>query len=510
MSVFLAVDQSTSATKALLFNAQGELLDSFTLPHPQIYPQPGWVEHDPELIYSNTIQSLRTLLERNPQTVDEAACLSITNQRETFVLFERATGAPLYNAIVWQCRRGEALCASLEAAGQAERVHQLTGLKIDTYFPASKLRWLLDERPDLRQKLTDGSALFGTIDTYLIYRLTGGHVYVTDHTNASRTLFYDITALDWNQELIRVFDITAINLAEIRESSAHFGQTDLDGALPRPIPICGVMGDSQAALFAQRCFLPGSAKVTFGSGSSLLLNLGDQKVLTGHGSLTAIAWVLQGHPTYALEGITNFTGATIAWLRDQLELIDDPAEAEALATAVADNGGVYLVPAFVGLSAPYWRPEARAAITGLTPASNRKHVVRAALESIAYIVNDALKQMEEDAGLKLQAIHADGGPTRNQFLMQFVADITGHTVRASRLAELSGLGAAMMGMLGVGAANGLDDLQLLPMSISAYSPQRQAEEVAGLLSGWEKAVGQVLSTQESTPKGQLIEEGIGT
>jgi glycerol kinase len=496
MSVFLAVDQSTSATKALLFSAQGELLDTCSRIHEQIYPRPGWVEHNPEQIYANTIQSLQTLLGKHPETISELACLSITNQRETFVLFDRQTGAALYNAIVWQCRRGEALCAALEHAGYGGQVSQLTGLKIDTYFPASKLRWLLDERPDLRRRMADGSALFGTMDAYLVYRLTGNQVYATDHTNASRTLFYDITSLDWNPDLLAIFDIPAGQLPEIRESSACFGYTDLDGFLPRPIPICGVMGDSQAALFAQRCFSPGSAKVTFGSGSSLLLNLGERKALPGQGSVTAVAWVLAGQPTYALEGITNFTGATIVWLRDQLELIDDPAEAEALATAVPDNGGVYLVPAFVGLSAPYWRSDVRAAISGLTPASNRKHVVRAALESIAYIVNDALKQMEQDARLKLQAIHADGGASRNQFLMQFVADITGHTVLASRLAELSAFGAVMMGMLAVQAAGGLDDLLLLPNTADEYRPQREPAEVAALLSGWERAVQQVLTTQE--------------
>ncbi len=494
MSFYLALDQSTSASKALLFSETGTLLDGCSLSHPQIYPSPGWVEHDPELIYTNSLDALRALLEKHPQYVSEIACLSITNQRETFVIFDRQTGKPLYNAIVWQCRRGETLCASLEAAGLEQCVRALTGLKIDTYFPASKLRWLLDARPDLRQKLVEGSALFGTIDAYLIYRLTNGQVHATDHTNASRTLLYDVNTLDWNSELFQIFGVPTQGMPEIRESADHFGQTDLEGYLARPIPICGVIGDSQAALFAQRCFTPGSAKVTFGTGSSLLLNLGAYKAVSAHGSVTAVAWVLGHQPTYALEGITNFTGATIAWLRDQLELIHDPAEAEVLATAVSDNGGVYLVPAFVGLGAPYWRPDARAAITGLTPSSTKKHIVRAALESIAYIVNDALKQMEAEGGMQLQIIHADGGPTRNQFLMQFVADVTGHSVRASRLAELSAFGATMMGMLGVGAATRLEDLQLLPADFNEYKPQRNPAEVASLLDGWHQAVRQVLYT----------------
>jgi glycerol kinase len=494
MSVFLALDQSTSASKALLFSEQGELLDGNALSHPQIYPRPGWVEHDPELIYTNSLNALIGLLEKHPETIPEIVCLSITNQRETFVLFERRSGNPLYNAIVWQCRRGEEQCTALEAGGHRGRVQELTGLKIDTYFPASKLRWLLDERPDLREELVDGTALFGTIDAYLIYRMTGGQVHATDHTNASRTLLYDLNTLTWNPELFQIFGLPTQGMPEVRDSSANFGQTDLNGILPRPIPICGVMGDSQAALFAQRCFTPGTAKVTFGTGSSLLLNLGAQKTLSTHGSVTALAWTLNGSPTYALEGITNFTGATIAWLRDQLEMIHDPAEAEAMASAVPDNGGVYLVPAFVGLSAPYWRPDVRAAITGLTPGSTKNHLVRAALESIAYIVNDALRQMEADGGLQLQEIHADGGATRNKFLMQFVADVTGHTVRASRLAELSAFGATMMGMLGVGAAANLDDFQRIPTDFSEYTPKRKPAEVAALLAGWYKAIHQVLDS----------------
>ena len=493
MSTYLAIDQSTSATKALLFDEQGRLLGGLSLPHPQIYPQAGWVEHDANLIYENTLQAARGLLETHPELTTDLVCLSITNQRETFVLFDRESGKPLHNAIVWQCRRGEPICAQLEAAGHGRRVRQLTGLKIDTYFPASKLRRLLDERPDLRQRLAEGSALFGTIDTYLVYRLTGGQVYASDHTNASRTLLYDIDRLSWSEELLDVFGIPHADLPEVRESRAHYGATSLGGWLAAPLPICGVMGDSQAALFAQKCFTPGSAKVTFGTGSSLLLNLGSQRALVEQGAVTAVAWVLDGRPTYALEGITNFTGATIAWLRDQLELISSPEEAESLATAVPDNGGVYLVPAFVGLSAPYWRPEARALITGLTPASTRKHVVRAALESIAFTVNDALKEMEANAGIKLQAIHADGGATRNRFLMQFVADITGLEVRASRTAELSALGATMMGMLGTSAI-GSDDLLQLASDFVGYTPQQDAATVAALLAGWDKAVQQVLQS----------------
>ena len=371
-------------------------------------------------------------------------------------------------------------------------MHKKTGLKLDTYFPASKLRWLLDERSDLEDRLANGSALFGTIDTYLIYRLTGGKVYATDHTNASRTLFYDLNQLDWSADLCGLFGATLARLPEIRESAAWYGETRAEGILDRQIQIAGVMGDSQAALFAQRCFTPGSAKVTFGSGSSLLLNLGNQSRLSD-GAVTAVAWVLAGHPVYAFEGITNFTGATIAWLRDQLQLIHDPAETESLARSVPDSGGVYLVPAFVGLSAPYWRPDARAAITGLTPASTRAHVVRAALESIAYVVTDALRAMEHDASVPLLSVHADGGAVRNAFLMQFVSDLTGKTVRASRLPELSALGAVFSGGLAMKVYASLEDLDGIQMGFISYQPSMEQAQVERLVSGWQQAVRQVLT-----------------
>lgn len=495
MAIFLAVDQSTSATKAMLFSQAGELLDQLALPHRQIYPQAGWVEHDADEIYQNFITVAGDLLAKRPDLAADVVSLSITNQRETYVVFDRATGTPLHNAVVWLCRRGEAICRSLTAAGHEGRVHELTGLKIDTYFPASKLAWLLAERPDLAQKLASGEALFGTIDAYLIYRLTRGAVYATDHTNASRTLFYDIATLGWSDELLSVFGVTLGRLPDIRESCAHFGATDLDGRLPAairgPLPICGVMGDSQGAFFAQRCFTPGSAKITFGTGSSVLMNIGERPVLSPSGIVTAIGWVLDGKPTYAFEGITNFTGATIAWLRDQLQLIDDVASTEAIAASVPDNGGVYLVPAFAGLSAPYWRPDARATITGLSPSSTRAHVVRAALESIAFVVGDVLRLMEADAGLTLQFVQGDGGAVRNRLLMQCVADVSRRMVRASRLPELSALGAVFNGMLGMGVAT-LDDLRTLPADFVEYTPQMSDDAAEKMWTGWKHAVQQTL------------------
>ena len=491
--LFLAIDQSTASTKALLFASDGKLLDQESVPHNQIYPRAGWVEHDAEVIFNNVQKAASNLLNRNSEKLNDLLALCITNQRETFVLFDRETGHPLQNAIVWQCRRGDPYCRKLISEGKEDLVHELTGLKIDTYFPASKLQWMLDNHPDLRTKLEDGSALFGTIDTYLIYRLTGCNVYATDHTNASRTLFYDIEKLNWNQELCSVFDLKFGELPEIRESSALYGETDLGGVLDHKIPICGVIGDSQSALFAQRCFSIGDAKVTFGTGSSLMLNIGHKTRLSDHGIVTALAWVYKNRPTYAFEGITNFTGATIVWMRDQLQLIDDPSETETLARSVDDCDGVYLVPAFVGLGSPYWRADARAAILGMTPATTRAHIVRAGLESIGYIVTDTLKAMVDEAGVELSLIHADGGAVRNRFLMQFVADLNQLKVHAAQTPELSALGAVFNGCLGLGIYSSLEDLSGLKSDFVEYKPSMSTTCVNELFMGWQLAVQQVLT-----------------
>ena len=440
MKVILAIDQSTSATKAILFDVRGKLLDKVSLPHQQHYPQPGWVEHDAEQIYDNTLATIRQLLDRNKSLLPNISYLSITNQRETVVVFDRATGRPLHRAIVWQCRRGDAVCAELRQAGYEQRILKATGLKIDSYFPAPKLKWLLDNKTEIRKQVAAGQAAIGTIDAYLIYRLTGGKVFATDATNASRTLLYDIGSLRWDADICGLFGVPVSALPEVRPCDADYGATDAGGAIARGIPIRGVMGDSQAALFAQRCFAPGMAKVTFGTGSSILLNVGGSFTLPAGGVVTTVAWLVGGKCTYAFEGIINCTGATIAWLKDQLGLIADPAETETLARTLSDNGGVYLVPAFVGLGAPYWNTDARAAIVGLTQHSSRAHVARAALESIAYQIRDALEDMVAQSPARLSVVHGDGGMVANKFLMQLVADITGLPVRASALPELSALG----------------------------------------------------------------------
>ena len=492
MSVILAIDQSTSGTKAVLFDVTGKVLARAAREHRQIYPKPGWVEHDAEEIWTNVLAVIREVARRHSKKIAKLAGLSITNQRETVLIFDRKTGKPLHNAIVWQDRRGDAICRKLHAQGHETFVRQKTGLKIDTYFSASKLKWLIAEKPALTAKLKNGKAVVGTIDTYLIHRLAVGKVFATDFTNASRTLLFDIGKLRWDEKLCKLFNVPLCALPEVRESSAQFGETNANGILPKPVPIIGVMGDSQASLFAQRCFQPGTAKATFGTGTSVLLNIGGKFRPSNKNTVTALAWVLKGKPTYASEGIINFSAATISWLRNQLGLIQDSSEAEKLSMSVEDSGGVYLVPAFAGLSAPYWSPEARAAIIGMTGFTTKAHIVRAAEESIAYQIRDVLDMMRADAKIKLHNLYADGGPTRDKFLMQFAADITGINFNVSEVAESSAWGAAMHGLIGLGIYSSPAEFAKLPRRATIFRPRMKAAEVKNLHDGWLAAVKRVL------------------
>ena len=477
----------------MIFNRDAGLIDSASKAHDQIFPTPGWVEHDADQIYANLLTAMSELKAKNTAAFAQAACLSVTNQRETIVVFEKGSGKPLSNAIVWQDRRGEAFCAELRGGADEKIVEKKTGLRVDTYFPASKLTWLTRNNPTVAAGLKSGNTLIGTIDTYLIYRLTGGKVYATDPTNASRTLFYDIDRLSWDEELVRVFGLEIAELPEIRESASVFGETDLNGLLSKPIPIAGVIGDSQAALFAERCYEPGMAKITFGTGSSVLMNIGDKRIRSGNGIVNALAWVLDGKPTYAFEGITNFTGATISWMQNRMNLIEKPEESETLARSVPDNGGVYLVPAFVGLGTPYWRADVKGAIFGLTPGVTRAHVVRAGLEGIAFTVTDVIRIMEKDAGVPLKCLFADGGPVRNSFLMQFVADINRRELHASSLPELSALGAAFSGGLAIGIYADLDAIRTINTGITVYEPESDSEKVEELFAEWNAAIRKVLA-----------------
>jgi len=492
MPLVLALDQSTSATKALLFDESGRSLDRESREHKQIYPQPGWVEHDAEEIWQNTLTTLRAIVDRQSSRLAEIACLSITNQRETIVVFERGTGKPLHNALVWQDRRGDSLCAEQAKIGHEPAIHARTGLKLDAYFSGSKLQWLVRNHADLARKLADGSALIGTIDAYLIYRLTNGSVFATDATNASRTLLFDIGQLRWDEELCRWWQVPLRALPEVRDCSAYFGDTTLDGALKKPLPICGVMGDSQASLFAQRCYTPGSAKITFGTGSSVMLNIGPKMKLSERGVVTALAWVIGGVPTYAFEGIVISAASTLVWLRDQLGLFTDLAELNRLALEVESNDGVYLVPAFSGLGLPHWQPSARAAIVGLSSHSNRRHIARAGVESISYQICDALNAMWSEADVTPHALHGDGGPTANKFLMQFTADLTRADLRVSTMSDCSPLGAALAGLIGTGVYRSLEDIAKTPTSELLYQPLMDSAKTELLRAGWQHAVRQVL------------------
>jgi glycerol kinase len=492
MSLILAIDQSTSATKAILFDKRGKVLDKASRSHRQIYPQPGWVEHDAEEIWRNVLAVIREITRRNRAKISRLAGFSITNQRETVLVFDRKTGRPLHHALVWQDRRGDSICARLVKQGHERFVRAKTGLKIDTYFSASKIRWLVENHPGLTAKLKNGTAVIGTIDTYLIHRLTGGKVFATDFTNASRTLLFDISKLCWDSKLCKLFKVPMRALPEVRESAARFGETNVDGILPKPVPIVGVMGDSQASLFAQRCYQPGTAKATFGTGTSVLLNIGGKFRPSKKGAVTSLAWAHHSKPTYAFEGLINFSAATIEWLKNQLGLIHDSSEVEKLATSVADNGGVYLVPAFVGLSAPYWSSQARAAIIGMTAHTGKAHVVRAALEAITYQIRDVLDMMRADANTKLLSLHADGGPTQNKFLMQFTADLAQMEIKTADLAESSAWGATMNGLLALGVYKSLDELAKLPRTQKSFFPAMKPAAAKRLHDGWQAAVKRVL------------------
>ena len=492
MSLVLGFDQSTSATKLVLFDENGESVDKTSLSHEQLYPQPGWVEHNAEEIWQNVLQVAQELCQRNADRLGEIVAISIANQRETFVVFDRETGKPLRNAIVWQCRRGDPICEQLKSQGHEPLVRERTGLQLDTYFPASKIMWLLETEPQVAEQVRSGEAAISTIDAYLVYRMTGGKEFATDHTNASRTLLYDPRKLSWDNELCELFGVPEAALPEVRDSNAFYGESDLGGALPAPVPLCGVMGDSQASLFAQQCYEPGMGKATFGTGTSVMVNVGNQAGVELKDSVLALAWVIDGKPTYALEGIISYSTATLTWLRDQLHLIDDIADCEQIASELDGNGGVYLVPAFAGLSAPYWSSDARAAIVGMSGHTTKDHILRAALEAVSYQIRDVVDMIVKEAGIAPQQMQADGGPTCNKFLMQFTADITRLCWKVSPVAESSALGAAMAAMLGTKLHQSLEDLAKLPREGASYEPQMTEADATTLINEWHAAVQRVL------------------
>jgi glycerol kinase len=484
----LAIDQSTSATKAVLFDQDAGFMERSGIPHRQIYPSPGWVEHDPEEIYQNVLEAIKKVIQRAGIKKDSIKYLSITNQRETVLVWDRFTGKPVCNAVVWQCLRGESKCTELKSSGFEKIIRQKTGLLIDPYFSASGLHWILQSNQDNLKKAREGRLAAGTIDTWLIWKLTGGKKHATDYSNACRTLLFNIHSLKWDDELCGLFDIPVSMLPDILPADEVFGATKADGIFSREIPISGVLGDSHAALFGQRCYRKGLSKVTYGTGSSVMMNIGDKALVAPEGLVTSVGYGIKNRIDYVFEGNIHSTGATVKWMVDSLEILKDPAESEKLADKVNSADGVYFVPAFAGLGAPYWDNKVRANISGIHGGTRKEHIIRAGLESIAYQVKDLLDLMAEKAGIKLTEIRVDGGPTRNHFLMQFQSDMLGVTISVSDVEEASALGAALAGGLGTGVWKNLAELEQLYSGRKRIDPQMTAEMRDLLYKGWKKAV----------------------
>lgn len=497
----IALDQGTTSSRAMLVDGQGLVRACAQNPFPQIYPHPGWVEHDPVDILSSQMGALTELIVANGLSQRDIACIGITNQRETTVVWRRDTGEPVCNAIVWQCRRTadlvQCICGDPEVA---EEVRRRTGLVPDAYFSASKIRWILDNVEGARAQAEAGNLAFGTVDSWLLWSLTGGAVHATDPTNASRTMLFDIHELRWDQWLLDLFGIPRSMLPEVRPSSSLFGETSSAGIVPG-VPICGVAGDQQAALFGQGCFAPGQAKNTYGTGCFLLMHTGAEACSSTHGLITTLAASAPGcaHPEYALEGSVFMAGALLQWMRDELGLFDDVAETSAIARSVPDTGGVYVVPAFTGLGAPYWDARARGAIYGLTRGTTGAHIVRAGVESLAYQVRDLAKAMEADAGVPLAHLAVDGGASANDFLMQFQSDILRCTLRRPACTESTAVGAAFLAGLAAGVWRDTGELESLQRTGEVYTPVLGDERHRALVRGWEQAVGRTMTNQEVRP-----------
>jgi glycerol kinase len=487
-SYLLTLDQSTSGTKALLIDTDGNIVLRRLKEHQQYYPQAGWVEHDPIEIYEKVRVLIKEVVEAAGISPAQIASLSITNQRETALIWDGVTGEPIHRAIVWQCRRTAAMCEDLKRAGHESVVAAKTGLLLDPYFSATKWRWLMNV---IKNQEVNGRWMAGTMDSWLIWKLTNGKVHATDFTNASRTMLFNIHSLEWDAELVKLFGLEGLILPEVKHSDEVFGyvedETIFGDAGTFEIPICGVMGDSQAALFAQRCVEPGMAKATYGTGSSVLLNVGAKPVEGKNGLVTALAWKLKGQTRYALEGIIHSSGDSLKWARDNMNLFETYEELEALTASVEDAAGVYVIPAFVGLGAPYWEPNAKAAFIGMNRSTRRAHVLRACVESIGYQVNAVVDLIVQESGVQLEEIRADGGASKNAFLMQFQSDIVGKPVRTSQNAELSAFGAAYASGLGIGIWTE-EDLERIYQTEQHYYPFWDSEKRRIHQQQWHQAV----------------------
>ena len=490
----IGVDQSTQGTKALLFDETGKLLLRADRAHRQIVNEKGWVEHDPEEIYRNTIAAVRDVLENSGVNAEEIRCLGISNQRETAVAWDRKTGKPVYNAVVWQCARGEAVCKRLAREGCAERIRAAAGLPLSPYFSAAKLAWILENAEGAREAAQRGDLCCGTMDSWLVWKLTGGREFRTDYSNASRTQLFNITSLQWDESLCGIFGIPKNCLAEPTDSDGLFGMTDFDGLLPHAVPIHGVLGDSHGALFGQGCLKKGMMKTTYGTGSSVMMNIGGTPVFSDSGVVTSLAWRMGGKVRYVLEGNINYTGAVISWLKNEVGLIRDAAETEALAERASPADRTYLVPAFSGLGAPYWRSDVSAAFLGMTRTTGKAELVRAALAGIAYQIADIVFLMKEVSGIGETELRVDGGPTGNRWLMQFQSDILQSGVCVPRAQEFSGIGAACAAGIGAGIFD--PETVFSGAEYSVFTPKMSKEEQAEKYLGWKNAVRTILQPEK--------------
>ncbi len=483
----MSLDQGTTSSRCILFDKKGNIASLAQKEFTQIYPEPGWVEHDPMEIWSSQIGVVIEAMAKIGASAEDIAGIGITNQRETTIVWNRETGMPVHNAIVWQCRRTAGICENLKAQGFEEKIKGKTGLILDAYFSGTKVKWILDNVPGAREEAEKGNLLFGTVDTWLIWNLTKGKVHVTDYSNASRTLMFNIHELEWDEELLELLGIPESMLPEVKPSSMIYGHTD-PSITGGEIPIAGAAGDQQAALFGQACFEPGTAKNTYGTGCFMLMNTGKKAVDSSRGLLTTIAWCIDGKVDYALEGSVFVAGAAIQWLRDELKLIETAAASVEYASSVEDTNGVYVVPAFVGLGAPYWDPYARGIIVGLTRGAKKEHIIRATLEALAYQTNDVLKIMQLESGISLRALKVDGGACANDFLMQFQSDILDVPVQRPVIIETTALGAAYLAGLATGYWKNRDEIASNWAVSRTFTPGMSHNERTHLTSGWEEAV----------------------
>lgn len=488
MPYILVIDQSTSATKAIIFDEKANIIKRSNVYHKQIYPRPGWVEHDPEEIYKNTITAIQIVLNESKVNPSEILALGITNQRETALVWDRDSGKPVYNAVVWQCKRGEEICERIRSEQIEELIKQKTGLNLSPYFSAAKIKWIVDS---LNEKYKKSQLLFGTIDCWLVWKLTKGESYATDFSNASRTQLFNIKNLKWDDELFDIFKIDIEERPQVLSSDKIFGYTTAENIFPKPIPVCGVIGDSQGALFGQGCWNVGDVKATYGTGSSIMMNTGE-KVIISNKLSTSIAWGLQDKVNYVIEGNINFSGATLKWLVENLGLINDVKECSAIAKEIDSTEGVYLVPAFTGLASPYWNSRAKAAIVGMSVNTKKAHIVRAAEESIAYQVRDIIEAIMEVFNTRIDKLNADGGATKDEFLMQFQADILGVPVYVNNVEEVSAFGSMLMAGFAIKLWNTRDEIKNMIKHEYIYKNTMDENIREKLFAGWKKAISSVL------------------